>query len=865
MGVYEDLIAWSTERPRWQRDALRRLAQQGELRPSDIVELADLAVAEAQDSRPTSVGQPLTATYLPTNSAGGLSVLLRSISDVENVNALARGVRIEFAENGLTVIYGDNGSGKSGYVRILKKVCRARASGGGIHPNVFNSARGPIAATVEFRAGGATGSARWGPRMEAPEALGAVSIFDRECASVYVTGENEVAYRPFGLDLLDSLAGLMDQVRSELERRKLVLIRALVDPPPELLSSAAMAGLWPLRASASSAAIATRSGWADADGTELATLERALGEESPTARAAALRSVRNTYLKAHRRVRETADAVTAEAIQKLAETRSRDVGASEALMLATHDAFEAAPVPGVGGEAWQQLWEAARRYAEEDAYPGHVFPNLAPDARCVFCGQELDEEARSRFAAFRAFVEGEVNERAVTARRRFDESSAPFSSLVASEELDRPLLDELRSIDPDLTTRVETFLDAVRARGSAALAACENGRWVEIPPAIESPETSLDQAAEQQRVEANVLEQASQPDQAVALRKRRVELRGREWLNVHRDAIKVELDRMKRDAIHDRAIGTCDTHPITYESNILTERYVTGRLAEDLEHELEALNAGRLPVRVAKRGQRGATYHRIELRGSQVPGAKVEDIASEGEFAALALAAFLAEVGQSGTSSGVVLDDPVSSLDHLHRRGVAQRLSQEAVRRQVVIFTHDLVFLHDLEQAATDWNVAITIRRLRIQASVAGVPEDGPPWQSQKVSARIGFLQDTLSKARGAYNAADLDQYELLARDWYGRLRETWERAVEDVLFGGVVNRYRHDVQTKRFRSGKVWILTEEDGIALDRGMAKCSAQLRGHDQPAAANDPVPPPQELVADLEDLSGWVKRIEQRRKL
>lgn len=864
MGVYEDLVAWSMQRPAWQRDALRRLAQQGDPEPTAIVELADLALAEAQGASPPSGTQPLTAAHLPTDSLGGPPVLLRSISGVENVNALARGARLAFAENGLTVIYGDNASGKSGYVRILKKVCRARAAGGRIHPNVFNSAGGPAAATIEFSVGGVPSSVRWGSEKNPPEALSSVSVYDRECASVYVTEENEVAYRPFGLDLLDVLARVMDQVRTELERRKLSLPRIVTDPPPELLGSAALAGLWPLRASVDPAVIETRSRWTEADATELATLERALTERSPTPRTAGLRSVQNTYLKAHRRVREVADAVSEETIQKLREARSGDKAASEALMLLRHDAFEGAPLPGAGGEAWRHLWDAARRYAEEAAYPGHLFPNLAPGARCVLCGQELDEEARKRFAAFRAFVEGEVNEHAASSRRHFQETSAPFSSLVATVEQDWALVEELRAIDPELTTRVEAFFVASRIRADAALAACENGRWDELPSANESPEASLEQAAEQRRIEIGLLEQASQPVQAEALRQRRIELQGREWLYLHRRAFGGELHRLKSVAMHDLAIGTCDTHATTNESKLLTERYVTGKLARDFERELLALNASRLPVRVTKRGERGATYHGIELRGTQVPGVKIGDIASEGEFGALALAAFLAEVTQGEARSAIVLDDPVSSLDHLHRRSVASRLVEEATRRQVVIFTHDLVFLHDLDQATSDWNVPIVIRWVRTRASIVGVPEDGPPWHAQKVSERIGHLQNALAKARAAHEAGDPDGYELLARDWYGRLRETWERAVEEVLFGGIVNRYRHDVQTKRFRSEKVWLLTEEDAIALDRGMAKCSGQLRGHDQPAAVNDPIPPPQELAADLEELKDWVETIKRRRK-
>lgn len=35
----------------------------------------------------------------------------------------------------MTVIYGDNGSGKSGYSRVLKRACRTRDQMEAIHPN----------------------------------------------------------------------------------------------------------------------------------------------------------------------------------------------------------------------------------------------------------------------------------------------------------------------------------------------------------------------------------------------------------------------------------------------------------------------------------------------------------------------------------------------------------------------------------------------------------------------------------------------------------------------------------------------------------------------------------------------------------
>lgn len=60
--------------------------------------------------------------------------------------------KLEFKENGITLIYGDNGSGKSNYTRILKQVCTSRTPEDKILPNVYKNEEDAIDdATIEFK------------------------------------------------------------------------------------------------------------------------------------------------------------------------------------------------------------------------------------------------------------------------------------------------------------------------------------------------------------------------------------------------------------------------------------------------------------------------------------------------------------------------------------------------------------------------------------------------------------------------------------------------------------------------------------------------------------------------------------------
>ncbi|MBX8846759.1 hypothetical protein SAMN05428950_11138 [Sphingomonas sp. OV641] len=113
------IVAWSEDSPGWQRDALRRLATGNSLTGAELDELVAICKGQA-------AANPVTADSFRDPARVQGPVHLRRVHNVNHVNALASDQRLAFQPNGLTIIYGDNGSGKSGYSRILKKACRAR-------------------------------------------------------------------------------------------------------------------------------------------------------------------------------------------------------------------------------------------------------------------------------------------------------------------------------------------------------------------------------------------------------------------------------------------------------------------------------------------------------------------------------------------------------------------------------------------------------------------------------------------------------------------------------------------------------------------------------------------------------------------
>ena len=192
---------------------------------------------------------------------------------------------------------------------------------------------------------------------------------------------------------------------------------------------------------------------------------------------------------------------------------------------------------------------------------------------------------------------------------------------------------------------------------------------------------------------------------------------------------------------------------------------------------------------------------------------------------------------------------------------MARRLVQEAKNRQVIVFTHDVVFLLFLKQFAEDFKVDEVDQHIRQLSKGAGVCEEELPWVALPVRKKIGQLKNARQATDKLFRDGHQDAYEKEAKHLYGLLREAWERALEEVLLCGVVERFRPSVQTQQIAT--VADIRQEDCQALEAAMTKCSRWLPGHDQAAAARAPVPEPTELKSDIEALENWVAAIRKRR--
>ena len=848
--VGADIVRWASGRPGWQQAALCALAASRD--PGEDLEALVAQIRAGKDS-----GEILTEAEIPVAGPSSKRVELVSVDELRNVNALTAGGDLSFGESGLTVIYGDNGSGKSGYARLIKSAVRSLHSEA-VHGDVFGTdPDGPQQAQIKYRSGGKDQPpSKWPDGVS--EELGAISFYDEACGEVYLTKESELGYRPSALTLLDGLIALCDRIAAHLDAELAANAarREALPVPPE--GSPAAGFLASLSGRTTGEQIEVACALADGDEVALETLRteearlRATDPQNEKARllglAASVRSLRD-------HVDLLAGALDDEAVTAATGKRDALHAAREAARLASIASFEDEPLAGVGGETWQRLWAAARRYSEEVAYPDREFP-VTSDAECLLCQQPLGGEAGARLGRFEAFVVDD------TARQVGDAEVALKGTLDALAALATPptRLHENRAAlagrDEALESALEAWFAAAEARRVSLLAALREEPGAALPELGASPAQQLADLAETLDAEAVAVDQEQFKANLAALVASRLDIEGRKALAAARDNIEAEIERLGERETIKAAARQAETGTITRKSTQLVEEHVRAEADDRFARESDRLNLERIHLKRAG-GHKGRVRHRPALLGPTVER-PVGDVLSEGEQTALGLAGYFTEAYFDLGRSALVLDDPVSSLDHIRRGAVAERLTEFAAERQVIVFTHDLEFVVALSAAAGTHGVPFTERSIRRRGDrTPGVCVDAHPWKAKDVGRRLEELGRLLAEIRHERTNWDADRYEEECAAWAGKLSETWERILHLEIAQTIYDPATSQVQPRMLRV--IARVTEVDNDEFQASYARVSEWSPRHDKSPSRNYVAPEPEALTAELDVIRAFYKRI------
>lgn len=863
----QTVIEWSQDKPDWWKDAIRRIMTKEEITENDILDLTALCKNENRIEDTELEPNTISVGEIEVD-AGQESVSLTGVKNIQNINALDSGQSLDLQVGGLNVIFGRNGSGKSGYARILKRSCRVRGNEETILPNIFleEGERRPQEATILYNEGGNEKEFIWENGIEPPSELEKVSVFDSKAIVPYIDNETDIAYRPWSLVVLSELATVCHAVKENLyEERERVRQNKIdieqyefhegtetFDIIDNLSSDTSKENLKEL-AELEEEEVKRLS--------ELKEIERLHGKDAQK-KIREMERKAKSFERIYGEILALSKVLNQDNLAKLKETFEKLKRTEKAADEVSQDLSEEQPLSGIGSDIWKKLWRYSKEYSEEIAYPDESFPYTGEEARCVLCQQPLSEEAKERLLSFEEYIEGRIQTEVDKLKEELRNQLEPIEKLNPHGWLGNDDLERLKDTNKEVYLNVKSYLERLGNRRRKALEDLSSQKfWEELP---EIPETELELKEVINKIieSARELEKTHDEEKIDELKCNMYELEDRKKLASNLSTIISEIDRLSLEKKLDKAIDSANTRSITDKSKEIAEN-ISPRLKEKFNEELNNLGIETLELDYEKTGgKRGNVYHQLQLADSANDEVVLSQVLSEGEQRCIALANFLTELSTAEHNSSIIFDDPVSSLDHRWRKQVAERLTKEATKRQVVVFTHELVFLLRLKNATAKEEINMhfqTIKRIP-GGTTTGIVDDDLPTEIAKPKRRLGQLKSRIqNELRGSYKTEEEYKYERKAALIIDELRSSCEGIIAKRLLNNVVERFGLTVHTQQIDRVEV---KEEDVNFVNYFMSECSELIKAHHAPSRVNRPIPDPDSIMEMANGLDDWRKELCQR---
>lgn len=852
--IHKEIADWLLAQPDWLQEAAERLLRQGNL---GVVDLNDLCMMiKTAEGRKTTKHRTFGELLNVPEIKGEMRIL--SLGEISGIENLAPREPLFLGNGNLVVIYGHNGSGKSGYTRILKKASgKPRAVP--LKPNVFAVAPASQKCRISYEISGAKKDIEWDAAGSDVGDLRVMDVFDSEEASHYLRNESAASYTPPIVGMFEALAWTCDQVKAMLQNEQNALASALPSPPPAFSLTEPIQRYRALHPEITEPNLQSLLQWTEEDSKQLSDITERLKVADPAALAKQKRATKGQTDQLAEMLRTSAEAYGE---MNLAAVRNLRTISESKRRIATEAAQVASSkLDGVGSETWHRMWEAAREYSKS-AYPATPFP-VIDGAKCVLCHQELGQEAGSRLRDFESFVQGQLEAEARVAESQYAQALKTFP--------DTPSVAQIETICEAAglgTEEWKNYLSSVwitTGHSRVAIMAGETeGAALPFPDVSEALQTLLAYSG-QLASQAVQYEMDAAGFDRVSAAKQKTSLEAKQWVSQQAVAVRNEVERLRRIKEFDEWKSLANSRPVSTKAGAISEKVITQAYVRRFNDELRLLGAGRIKVELVKtKAEKGKVLHRLQLRAAQ-QRQPIELVLSEGERRIISLAAFLADVTEKPYAAPFVFDDPISSLDHDFEWSVVCRLVELAKERQVLVFTHRLSLYGAMDDAAKkqgeEWKKKhLSQFCIESYSGTAGHPVAQAAWNS-KTTAANNILLDRLGAAKKAGATGGGDAYRALAQGICSDFRKLLERTVEDDLLNEVVKRHRRSVTTDN-RIGALHLIRPEDCQMIDDLMSKYSCYEHSQSYEAPAFIPEEP--ELRADIESLRDWRKEFAERRK-
>lgn len=856
-NIFNELAKWAKTLAPWQQCALKLLITKGELDDSDYEEIFtefmyDCELLTTEDERKKNLLE------LPEQLEDGNQeiVVLKALREIQGVNALAPDQVLNFGTN-ITVIYGENASGKSGYSRVFKVACFTRSKELEILGNIQLSNTEMIIPSAKFEmTDGEEVILEYG--KSCPVMRDNFAVFDSSCIRVHTDEKNSFSVTPYLFDVFPNFVRVCNKIQS-------LLSAEITKTRPDIEPFEIQGGQSKVAQILNSLSDQTNISNLESLAVYGETNKKQLIEKEE--QLANLKSAsKEEILKQHNQYKTDIESLEIRLKNVITELNSETILKSKGILenvttlsklaAATSVAqFDEEPLQPIGSETWRELLQAAIAYNDE-AYPEQNFPPEIEEARCLLCQQVLGEDASDRLKRFFAFVTSDTENNLKTANQQLTEVRKQLEIIdLAFFNSESGRYRTLEHIDKKVCEEMVKLVEAYKIVRTSLVSNIDGKIWNEVNVPINTVSTSLNSLRENIDLKIAELNKQDTGKLIKQLEEEVILLKDRKFLLKILPDVKKAVEALKWVNKASQYVPIQHRH-ITEKQKVLMKEFVGKGFEVEFQENCNALNLS-IPLTIKLTGTEGETNHQLGFDHFTSGKVQPSQVLCEGEQTAVALADFLSEIKLNNTSVGIIFDDPVNSFDHLRKQSIANRLVEEAKNRQVVIFTHDIVFTHYLVNSAKDKSVPLlgqTVSRYKCDEPGHINLEAFPHPYYEKQSLKRA--QEYLEKA----NKAAGEERENLLEKGCSSIRTAYEHFIQHTLFGDVVGRWRENI---KYTLSDVYF-DEEIASRVQEHLEFLSGYIDAHSHTAESQQNPLVPKILQDELEMFANIRKDYNARRK-
>jgi recombinational DNA repair ATPase RecF len=836
------LVGWANQQDGWVRQLVSEIIIAGKaLTDVQLDAIYQMFLKE----KALASGGPVSVAQLSDDSSAlvaGSGLFLTQLGDLKNVNALAGSQKIDFNAK-LTIVFGENACGKTGYVRVLKKAAAVRTSET-VLPDLSQAQRTgqPPSARIGYRLGqGDEQEVEWKDQAGLVP-FNRIDVFDSRATLLHVDGDLNYVYTPGELARFPLVQRGVEGVRTRLDNE---ITSKTQTANPFLAQFDRQSRIYPL---VDSLGAATDLGQLK----ELAVVTDAEKQEVETLKTE-IDALRTTNPAAQLKLAETANQQV-DALKKAYSVIGRfDIiaygerlaslqKAEREYESATQESFAGLPIPGLLQDEWREFIRAGEEYlrALEDQ---EAFPEAGKE--CLYCRQPLSPEAVALLRKYRDFCNNDLRSGLDGAARELDALRRAFN--VDFADVERRLGEvagEGSSISQENLATLKAFAAAGKNLGDA-VEARKPVEWNGQSSEAAAVNTLLEEAhAQNTSLITGLTDRRDKREEALRERQTKLlDIESRLKLAALLPQINTAVDQAKwvdKAKIQQRKFQAL-LRSLTETSKLASEQLLNKDFERHFNDECKVLRAPLVTLQFP--GRQGQVTRKKAVAGGEH---RPSDVLSEGEQKVIALADFLAEASLKPPAP-VIFDDPINSLDYRRMAEVVNRIVSLSDSRQVIVFTHNIWFTTELlarfEKRPQDCSYFDVAR----DGTKIGIVSKGTHPRADTFSSlrgRINVLLQSAEKATGETQAALIEKaYELM--------RNICEVIVEEELLQGVTKRYQPNVMMTKLANINFAGL-QAAVAAISPLFEDCCRYIGSHSQPMETLNVRPSLDTLKADWKKL-------------